>query len=66
VQSDFPITVSEREVTRPTGRARGGRGAGRGPAAGRVNARILRGLAGNGGPLVTLRSFSGAITIARR
>jgi len=65
VQSDFPITINERrEVTPPAGRGRGGPGTGRGP--GRVNARILRGLAGDGGPLVTLRTFSGDIAIARR
>jgi hypothetical protein len=67
VQSDFPITLSERrEVTRPTGRGRGGRSAGRGLGPGRGNAQILRGLAGDGGPLVTLRTFSGNIEITRR
>jgi hypothetical protein len=67
VQSDFPITVSERrEATRPTGRARGGRSTGRGARPARVDARILRGLAGGGGPLVTLRTFSGDIAITRR
>ena len=67
VHSDFPITVSERrEATRPTGRARGGRSTGRGAGPARVDARILRGLAGGGGPLVTLRTFSGDIAITRR
>lgn len=61
VRSDFAITLDERrEPSRPVtrGRARGGRAG--------VNARILRGLAGEGGPLVTLRSFGGDITITRR
>jgi hypothetical protein len=63
VRSDFAITLDERrEPARPAGRgrARGGRLG----AAG--NARILRGLSGDGGPLVTLRSFGGNITIAQR
>ena len=63
VRSDFAITLDERrEPPRPVdrGRRRGGRlGAG-------GNARILRGLAGDGGPLVTLRSFGGNITITQR
>jgi DUF4097 and DUF4098 domain-containing protein YvlB len=66
VQSDFAITVDDRrETTGPSGRGRViGRGAGRsGP--GRGSARILRGLSGDGGPLVTLRTFRGDITIAR-
>jgi DUF4097 and DUF4098 domain-containing protein YvlB len=70
VRSDYPITVDDRrELTRPDGRGRG-RGVGRGVAGagrgGRGNARLLRGLSGNGGPLVTLRSFSGDIRITRR
>jgi hypothetical protein len=59
VRSDFAITLDERREP-ARGRARGGR-----PGAG-GNARILRGLAGDGGPLVTLRSFGGDITIAQR
>jgi hypothetical protein len=46
-----------------------GRGVGRGTARGSGRAggaRILRGVSGSGGPLVTVRSFSGDITIARR
>jgi len=68
VRSDYPITVDDRrELARPDGRRGVGRGAGRGVArAGRGNARLLRGLSGNGGPLVTLRSFSGDIRIVRR
>jgi DUF4097 and DUF4098 domain-containing protein YvlB len=67
VQSDFPITLNDqREVARSTGRARGGRIGARGVGPGRGNARILRGLAGDGGALVTLRTFSGAIAITRR
>jgi hypothetical protein len=70
VRSDFPITLDDRrELTGPSGRGRSvGRGVGRGlgRGVGRGNARILRGLSGDGGPLVTLRSFSGDITIARR
>ena len=63
VRSDFAITLDERrEPARPVGRgrARGGRLGASG------NARILRGLAGDGGPLVTLRSFGGNITVAQR
>jgi hypothetical protein len=65
VRSDFPITLDDRrDLTGPSGRGRGlGRGAGR---VGRGNARILRGLSGSGGALVTLRSFSGDITISKR
>lgn len=65
VRSEFPITLHDRDdVTAPAGRGRGlGRGRGR---IGRGSARILRGLAGNGGGLVTLRSFSGDITITKR
>jgi hypothetical protein len=61
VRSDYPVTIDDRrDLTRAAAR---GRGAGR---AGRGNARILRGLSGSGGALVTLRSFSGDITIAKR
>ena len=64
VRSDYPITVDDRrELGGPRGARAVGRGAGRG---GRGNARILRGVSGNGGPLVTLRSFSGDIMIAKR
>jgi hypothetical protein len=65
VRSDFPITLDDRrDLAAPAGR---GRGLGRGPGRGvRANARILRGISGNGGALVTLRSFSGDITIAKR
>jgi len=72
VQTDFAITVDDRrEATGPVRRGRGlGRGAGRGTGVGRgiggVNARILRGVSGNGGPIVTVRSFRGDITITRR
>jgi hypothetical protein len=67
VQSDFAITLNDRrELTGPSGRGRVGRAGPRGAGPGRVNARVLRGVAGNGGPLVTLRTFSGDITIARR
>jgi DUF4097 and DUF4098 domain-containing protein YvlB len=62
VRSEFPITVDERREPAPlrSGFGRGGR-AGTGG-----NARVLRGVSGDGGPLVTLRSFSGDIAIARR
>jgi hypothetical protein len=72
VRSDYPLTVDDRrELGGPRGRGRslargegrGGRGVGRG---GRGSARILRGVSGSGGPLVTLRSFSGDITITKR
>jgi DUF4097 and DUF4098 domain-containing protein YvlB len=64
VRSDFPITLEERrDLAGRSGRGRLGRSGGRGPAA--VNARIVRGVSGSGGPLVTLRSFRGDITIAR-
>ena len=67
VRSDFPITVDDRrELTAPPGRGQGrgiGRGIGR---AGRGNTRILRGISGEGGALVTLRSFGGDITISKR
>ena len=65
VRSDFPITLDDRlDLTGAAGQGRGlGRGPGRG---GRASARILRGISGDGGALVTLRSFSGDITIARR
>ncbi|HEV8394477.1 MAG TPA: DUF4097 family beta strand repeat-containing protein [Vicinamibacterales bacterium] len=72
LRSDFPITADDRrELTGPRGRGaalghgtgRAGRGLGRSD---RGNARLLRGLSGNGGPLVTLRSFSGDITITKR
>jgi hypothetical protein len=67
VRSDFPVTISDRrEAPRPGGRGRVGRGGPRGSGSGPGNARILRGLAGAGGPLVTLRTFSGSIAIARR
>jgi len=60
VRSDFPLTVNERRdpsVVAQTARgARGGRG----------GARVLRGVSGSGGPLVTLRSVSGDISITRR
>ena len=59
VRSDFPLTVDERRagpgLGGRAGRGRGGRGA-----------RVMRGLSGEGGALVTLRSFSGDITLARR
>jgi hypothetical protein len=69
VRSDFPITLDDRELTgqpeRGTGLGRGGgRGTGRGT--GRAGARMLRGVSGSGGPLVTVRTFRGDITIARR
>jgi len=68
VRSDYPITVDDR---REAGGARGrgfvrGRGIGGAGRGGRGNARVLRGTSGSGGPLVTLRSFSGDITITRR
>jgi DUF4097 and DUF4098 domain-containing protein YvlB len=66
VRSDFDLTIEDRQVTRRGRRGAGvgqGSGLGRG---GRVNARILRGVSGDGGPLVTVRSFSGNITISRR
>ena len=69
LRSDFALTLDDRQVTGPSGRgARLGRGGGRGTGRGngRVGARILRGVSGNGGPLVTVRSFSGDITITRR
>ena len=60
VRSEFPITLDDRRETAVAGRVgRGGRG-------GRGSARFLRGLSGDGGPLITLRSFSGDIAIARR
>jgi len=63
VRSDFPVTVEERrETTAPRGRL----GRARGGPGGRGGARLLRGLSGDGGPLVTVRSFSGDIAIARR
>jgi len=63
VRSDFAITLDERrEPSRPVSRGRG-RGGRLGPGG---SARILRGLSGDGGPLVTLRSFGGNITIAQR
>jgi DUF4097 and DUF4098 domain-containing protein YvlB len=71
VRSDFPITVDDRrDLTGASGRGRGagrgtGRGAGRGVGRG-SGARILRGMSGDGGALVTLRSFTGDITITRR
>ena len=60
VRSDFPITAGDRRETaagpgRVSRAGRGGRGA-----------HLLRGLSGDGGPLVTLRTFSGDIAIARR
>jgi len=61
VRSEFPITAGDRRET-AAGPGRVGRG-GRG---GRGGALLLRGLSGDGGPLVTLRSFSGDISIARR
>ena len=68
VRSDFPITLDDRQLTGPPDRGprlgRGGRGTGRGT--GRAGARMLRGVSGSGGPLVTVRSFRGDITIARR
>ena len=74
VRSDFPLTVDDRrELTGPAGRgrglARGGRlgvrGArGTGNTAG-VNARVLRGVSGSGGAIVTVRSFRGDIVISR-
>jgi hypothetical protein len=68
VRSDFPVTLDDRQPTSPSGRgARLGRGSrigGRGN--GRGSARILRGTSGDGGPLVTIRSFSGDITVTRR
>lgn len=65
VRSDYPITVDDRrDFGGPRGRGRvPGRGVARG---GRGNARILRGVSGSGGALVTLRSFGGDITITRR
>jgi hypothetical protein len=67
VRSDYELTLEGRPVTRLGRRGSGaGRGAGVGRGGGRVNPRLLRGVAGDGGPLVTVRSFSGNITIARR
>jgi hypothetical protein len=68
VRSDFPITLDDRrDLAGATGRTGRGRGLGRGPGrGGRGNARVLRGISGNGGALVTLRSFSGDIAIAKR
>jgi hypothetical protein len=67
VRSDYELTLEERQMTRPGRRGVGvGRGAGIGRSGGRVSARVLRGVSGDGGPLVTVRSFSGSITIARR
>jgi hypothetical protein len=67
VQSELPITIDDRRALSGAGerqRVRSGRiGTARAPRGG---ARILRGRSGNGGPLVTLRSFSGDIVIARR
>jgi len=63
VRSEFPITLDERRET-PAPRSRLGRAGRDGRGAG--SARLLRGLSGDGGPLVTLRSFSGDIAIARR
>jgi hypothetical protein len=64
VRSEFPITLDERRET-PAPRGRLGR-AGREGRGGAGGARLLRGLSGDGGPLVTLRSFSGDISIVRR
>jgi hypothetical protein len=69
VRSEFPITVDDRQVSGSDGGGRGvgrGRGRGRGAAGSAVNPRIVRGVSGNGGPLVTARSFRGDITISRR
>lgn len=71
VRSDFPITVDDRrEVDGPRGRGRtpgrGGVGRANAGRGGLGNARVLRGVSGSGGPLVTLRSFNGDITITRR
>ena len=64
VRSEFPIAADDR---RETAAATGGGRVGRGGRGGRGSgARLLRGLSGDGGPLVTLRSFSGDIAIARR
>jgi hypothetical protein len=70
VRSDFALTLDDRrDLSGSSGRGgrlgrAGGRG-GRGGAA-RVNARMLRGVSGDGGPLVTLRTFRGDITITKR
>jgi hypothetical protein len=69
VRSDFPITLDDRELTgQPERGTRLGRGGGRGTGrgTGRAGARMLRGVSGSGGPLVTVRTFRGDITIARR
>jgi hypothetical protein len=67
VRSDYELTLEQRPVTRLGRRGGGtGRGAGIGRGGGRGNARTLRGVSGDGGPLVTVRSFSGNITITRR
>jgi hypothetical protein len=67
VRSDYPITVDDRrEGGGPRGRVGALSRTGRAGRAGRGNARILRGVSGSGGPLVTLRSFSGDITITKR
>ncbi len=60
VRSDFPLTVTDERRTSPRLSGRGVRG--------RMSrgARVMRGRSGDGGALVTLRSFSGDITIARR
>jgi DUF4097 and DUF4098 domain-containing protein YvlB len=71
VRSDFPLTLSERRDSSVMARqgplaGRGVRG-GRGGRGGRGDGvRVLRGLSGGGGPLVTLRSLTGDITIAHR
>jgi hypothetical protein len=69
VRTDFPITLDDRELTgQPERGTRLGRGGGRGTGrgTGRAGARMLRGVSGSGGPLVTVRTFRGDITIARR
>jgi DUF4097 and DUF4098 domain-containing protein YvlB len=76
LKSDFPITVDDRRETTGAGTGRGlgrigragraGRGDGTGRGIGGPNARILRGVSGNGGPVVTARSFRGNITIIKR
>jgi DUF4097 and DUF4098 domain-containing protein YvlB len=60
VRSEFPLTLLDerRASPRPSGRGLRGRMS--------RGARVMRGLSGDGGALVTLRSFSGDITIARR
>ena len=64
VRSEFPITLDDRRDLRgPSGRGRVGRTGGRATG---VNARLLRGVSGSGGPLVTLRTFRGDITITKR